>query len=69
MRLNAGLARVKLKRRVPRFLLHDFVVMPDHVHLLLTPQRITLERVVQLIKGGSFASARLESPGLAARLH
>lgn len=32
--------------------LHAFVVMPDHVHLLLTPQGITLERAVGLIKGG-----------------
>jgi len=31
--------------------LHAFVVMPDHVHLLLTPQAITLERAVGLIKG------------------
>ena len=35
------------------FLLHAFVVMPEHVHLLLTPAPTkTLERVVQLIKGG-----------------
>ncbi|RXH57193.1 transposase [Granulicella sibirica] len=26
--------------------------MPDHVHLLLTPQAITLERAMGLIKGG-----------------
>ena len=33
-------------------MLHAFVVMPDHVHLLLTPARdITIERCVQLIKG------------------
>ena len=31
--------------------LHAFVVMPDHIHLLLTPQE-TLERAVGLIKGG-----------------
>ena len=36
-----------------KFLLHAFVVMPNHIHLLLTvPQGLTLERVVQLIKGG-----------------
>lgn len=34
------------------YLLHDFVVMPDHVHLLITPQNTTLERAIQLIKGG-----------------
>ena len=36
-----------------KFLLHEFVVMPDHVHVLLTPApEISLERAVQLIKGG-----------------
>jgi putative transposase len=39
--------------------LHAFVVMPDHVHLLITPQAITLERSVQLIKGGF--SRKIES--------
>jgi putative transposase len=35
------------------FCLHAFVVMPEHVHLLITPAcDKTLERVVQLIKGG-----------------
>ena len=29
--------------------LHAFVVMPDHIHLLLTPQGITLERAMQSI--------------------
>jgi putative transposase len=40
-------------RRQGRFQLHAFVLMPDHVHLLLTPAPdITLERAMQLIKGG-----------------
>ena len=40
-------------RRPGRFQLHAFVLMPDHVHLLLTPApEITLERSLQLIKGG-----------------
>jgi putative transposase len=39
-------------RKQGHYLLHDFVVMPEHVHLLLTPQKITLERTVGLIKGG-----------------
>jgi putative transposase len=42
-----------------RYLLHDFVVMPEHIHLLLTPQNISLERAVGLIKGGF--SHRMES--------
>ena len=36
------------------YLLHEFVLMPDHLHLLLTPgQNTTLEKAMQLIKGGS----------------
>ena len=38
-------------RRQGSFQLHAFVVMPEHVHLLITPST-TLERVAQLIKGG-----------------
>jgi len=39
--------------RQGRFFLHAFVLMPDHVHLLLTPSsETTIERAVQLIKGG-----------------
>ena len=40
-------------RRERKFSLHAFVVMPEHVHLLLTPSEdVTIERVIQLIKGG-----------------
>ncbi len=39
-------------RREGDYKLHAFVVMPDHIHLLLTPNDITLERAMQLIKGG-----------------
>jgi putative transposase len=36
------------------YLLHEFVVMPNHLHLLLTPSGETaLEKAIQLIKGGS----------------
>jgi putative transposase len=36
-----------------KYLLHEFVVMPDHIHLLLTPAiEISLERAMQFIKGG-----------------
>ncbi len=36
------------------FLLHEFVVMPNHFHLLMTPgETTTLEKAIQLIKGGS----------------
>lgn len=33
------------------YLLHEFVVMPDHVHVILTP-KTSLEKAVQFIKGG-----------------
>jgi putative transposase len=36
-----------------RFQLHDFVVMPDHVHLLMTVGAdMTIEKAMQFIKGG-----------------
>ncbi len=41
-----------------KYLLHEFVLMPDHFHLLITPTP-TLERALQLIKGGfSFRAKR-----------
>ena len=36
-----------------KYLLHEFVIMPDHIHALLTPSpEISLERAMQFIKGG-----------------
>ena len=36
-----------------KFLLHSFVVMPNHIHLLLTvSEGLTVERAIQFIKGG-----------------
>jgi putative transposase len=36
-----------------KFRVHDFVVMPDHVHLLLTVDGdTTIERAMQFVKGG-----------------
>jgi len=36
------------------YLLHRYVIMPDHLHALLTPGRATsLKKAVQLLKGGS----------------
>jgi putative transposase len=36
-----------------KFQLHDFVIMPDHLHLLMTLQgNVTVEKAMQLIKGG-----------------
>jgi REP-associated tyrosine transposase len=39
-------------RQQRKYQLHEFVVMPDHFHLILSPIGITLERAMQLIKGG-----------------
>ena len=41
-------------RDIGAYLLHEFVIMPDHIHLLLTPCATTsLEKAIQLMKGGS----------------
>jgi putative transposase len=50
-----------------KFQLHEFVVMPDHFHILVTvASGMTIERAVQFIKGGfSFRAGRelgLKSP-------
>jgi putative transposase len=49
---NADLLLETLDHYRASYLLHAYVVMPDHVHLLITPTEITLERTMQLIKGG-----------------
>ena len=41
------------------YLLHEFVLMPDHFHLLTTPI-LSLERALQLIKGGFSYRAKKE---------
>jgi|SRR5437773_5486833 len=42
-----------------KFVLHEFVIMPDHLHLLLTPAKdISLERALQ---GWILVSARQEA--------
>ena len=42
------------------FAMHAFIVMPDHVHVLLTPAPdVSLEKAIQLMKGGF--SFRLKS--------
>ena len=45
--------------RQGKYLLHEFVLMPNHFHLLITPT-ITLERALQLIKGGFSFRAQKE---------
>jgi len=46
-------------RRQRKYLLHEFVIMPDHFHLLITQAEL-LERALQLIKGGFSYRARKE---------
>ena len=41
------------------YLLHEFVLMPDHFHLLISPS-ISLERAIQFIKGGFSYRAKKE---------
>ena len=49
---NAALLLETIDHYRASYLLHAYVVMPDHLHLLITPTDITLERTMQLIKGG-----------------
>ncbi len=41
------------------YLLHEFVIMPDHFHVLLTP-KTNLEKAVQFVKGGFSYRAKKE---------
>lgn len=41
------------------YLLHEFVIMPDHLHVILTP-KTSLEKAVQFIKGGFSYRAKKE---------
>jgi len=51
--------KVLLLHRGEAYFLHEFVLMPDHFHLLITPS-IALERAIQLIKGGFSYQAKRE---------
>ncbi len=46
-------------RKHKNYLLHEFVLMPDHFHLLISPT-LSLERSLQLIKGGFSYRAKKE---------
>jgi putative transposase len=45
-------------RKRGSYLLHEFVVMPHHVHLIMSPNEISIERAMQHIKGGFAFRAR-----------
>jgi len=46
--------------RSKKIIVHDFVIMPDHVHILMTlPGDTSIEKAMQLIKSGfSFRAGR-----------
>src|ERR1700733_6880666 len=46
-------------REKKKYLLHEFVLMPNHFHLLITPT-LSLERSLQLVKGGFSFRAKKE---------
>jgi len=51
-------------RDAGKFHIHAFVVMPDHVHILLTPAPdMAIERCAQLIKGGFSFAVRKDVSG------
>jgi putative transposase len=54
------LALLRDQREKQRMQVHEFVFMPDHFHLLLTPgESVSLEKAMQFIKGGfSFRAKR-----------
>src|SRR4051812_17002200 len=50
---------LQVNRTKKRFEVHEFVIMRDHFHMLLTPAPESLEKCVQYIKGGfSFRAKR-----------
>jgi putative transposase len=47
--------------RSGKITIHNFVIMPDHVHILMTVSAgVSLEKAMQLIKGGFSFRARKE---------
>jgi putative transposase len=48
-------------RKENRYLLHEFVIMPNHLHLLLTVSReMSIEKATQLVKGNLSYRAKRE---------
>jgi len=39
-------------RRLGHYKLHAYLVMPDHVHLLISPEALPLEQAITLIENG-----------------
>jgi putative transposase len=58
---NLLLDVLRENRAKQRLQVHEFVFMPDHVHLILTPAPlVTLEKAMQFIKGGFSYRAKKE---------
>jgi putative transposase len=52
---------VRVNRQQQRMQAHEFIFMPNHVHLLITPApTVSLEKAIQFIKGGFSYRARKE---------
>ena len=50
---------------VNEWVLHELSIQPDHVHLLIQiPPKVSVSKVVNLLKGGSSRLLRLEFPEL-----
>jgi|SRR5665213_126545 len=66
--INAILANIVVEQIISCrergfYSLHAFVLMPDHLHVLLTPgEATTVERAMQMIKGGSAFRIGKEKP-------
>jgi putative transposase len=54
---------LQANRAKQHFQLHAFAIMPDHIHLLLTPSpEVSLEKAVQFVKGGFSFQLRSKLP-------
>ena len=66
--INTVLASIVVKQVIScrdrgLYKLHAFVLMPEHLHLLITPSdETTIEKAVQMIKGGSAHRIGVEKP-------
>ena len=66
--INTELARIVVEQIVSCrdrgfYKLHAFVLMPDYLHVLLTPaETTTIEKAMQMIKGGSAHRIGIEKP-------
>lgn len=66
--INSALANIVVEQLAAcrdrgYYKLHAFVVMPEHLHVLLTPgDETAIEKAMQLIKGGSAYRMGIEKP-------